>query len=206
MGLIQRLIVWVMAVVLFLAFPWLILPASVYWAWRRGYFRRAFRAAGSWAQALELERRISSLDSSVSDGMTAHEARIRYCTPREEAPFIVVEKGGEEMVFAALTLRDRAGNRSDFGRVVAEAMALNTDLRWSMAFSFFLSEEGDVGALIAMERRAPSSNVDLAAVEGEVVSRLDELKRGLASVAPSLSVEALRGKGLASYAVWGARD
>lgn len=202
MGLVQRLVGWVLALVLLVMFPWLAPFAVAYWAWRRGVIKRGMRRASGFLRGMRLARRVAVLDASVSTGLKRVEAVIRYEAPCEESHYIVVEMRGERRLVIASRLQERAGTPGHYGRVVAAVMGLVGGLGWSATFAFSLSG-GEVGGLIALDRPAPASGSDTRTLGKEVVGQIEALERAIVSVAPSLTVRSLRGGELASLALWG---
>jgi hypothetical protein len=192
-----------LALVLLAMFPWLLLPAFIYWTWRRGILKRGLRRASGWAREKALRGRGAYLDASVSMGMAYDEAVIRYETPWEESPYIVVQRDGERRILIASSLKEGAGTRGDYGSVVAAVMALLGGLSWSITFAFFLSRSGEVGGLIALDRPAPAGVGDPRAITKEVEGQIEAVEQAVASVAPSLSVRRLKGSELAPLALWG---
>ena len=202
-GLIQKVVGWILVLVLLAMFPWMLPPALIYWIWKRGILKRALRRGSDWVKERNLRGRIACLDASVSTGMASDETVIRYETPCEDSPYIVVQRAGERRILIASCLKEEAGTRGDYGSVVATVMALLCGLSWSITFAFFLSGSGDVGGLIALDRPAPESGSDPRAVSREIMWQIAAVEQAVASVAPSLSLRSLKGKELAPLALWG---
>lgn len=204
MGLVQRAIGWILALAILAMFPWLLLPALTYWAWRKGALKCALRRVRGWAKEGGFGGLVARVDASVATRLSSNEVAFRYESPCEDSPYIVVERGGEKRMLIASSLKGEAGAKGDYGAVVASIMALLGGLSWSITFSFFISGDGEVGGLIALDRPAPENWMDLRAVNREAMGQIKAVERAVEAVAPSLSVRSLRGKELAPLALWGA--
>lgn len=202
MGLIQKAVGWILALVILAMFPWLLPLALAYWAWKKGILKSALRRVSGWAKERDLRGWITGLDASVSTGLSPNEAVIRYEAPFDDSPFIVVQRGGEKRIVIASSLREEAGTRSDYGAVVASIIDLLGGFLWSINFSFSLSRGGETMGLIALDRPAPESWTDLKGVSREVMGQIEAVERAVGAVAPSLTVRVLKGKDLAPVAMW----
>ncbi len=204
MGLVLKVVGWILALVLLAMFPWLLLPVLLYWAWKRGILAGAARRLSSRIRKEGLLGGVAAIDASVSGGMMAEELVISYEAPSEESHYIVVQRGGERRILMASSLTEEGGTPENYGQVVAAVMALLGDLSWSITFAFFLSGGGEVGGLIAFDRPAPASGRDPGAVCREAMGQIEAVRKAVVSVAPSVTVRSLRGSELAPLALWGA--